>query len=150
MGYSSALRAAGADVIDFKQIGSYQGTWGAIVDFQGQRSLVTGYYGSCSGCDAFEAQFGYTYSECPVFVENTGKYYSDWSHEEEITKEAYDAINDKQEKELAEFGMSYLRYPMSKDDVVKRIQYYDDNDTGEWSFDSEERELYDWALSFFN
>lgn len=148
MGYSSALRAAGADVIDFKQIGSYQGTWGAICDFQGQRVLVTGYYGSCSGCDAFEAQFGYM-DDSPIQDED-GKYYTNWYKDEEITKETHDAIIEKSKQELADFGMSYLRYPMTKDDVVKRIEYYDKNDTGEWSFDSEERELYDWALSFFN
>jgi hypothetical protein len=149
MGYASALRAAGAEIVDFKQIGSYQGTWGAIVNFQGERSLVTGYFGSCSVCDAFESQFGYM-NEDPLHDESEGKYYLDWSRQEEISKENYDAIIERGRQELADFGMSYLRNPLTKDDVIKRIEYYDKNDTGEWSFDSEERELYDWAITLFN
>jgi hypothetical protein len=148
MGYSYALRTAGADVVDFKTIGSYQGTWGAIVDFQGQRSLVTGYFGSCSVCDAYESQFGHMEDD-PVHDQDDDKYYADWTRQEEITKETYDVIIERGKKELADFGMSYLRHPMTKEDVIKRIEYYDTNDTGEWSFDSEERELYDWAITLF-
>jgi len=58
-GYSSALKAAGATVIDFKSSGDYQGTWGAVVDYNGQRSVVIGAYGSCDHCDHFQARFGY-------------------------------------------------------------------------------------------
>ena len=149
MSYGYALRIAGADVIDFKQIGSYQGTWGAICHFQGERVLVTGYFGSCSACDAYESQFGYMEDD-PVQDEADGKYYLDWRREEEISKEQFDAIIEEGKKKLAEFGMSYLRHPLTKDDVIKRIAYYDANDNGEWSFDSEERELFDWAITFFN
>lgn len=148
MGYAHALRTAGAEVVDFKEIGSYQGTWGAVVDFQGQRSLVTGYYGSCSGCDAYQSQFGYM-DDDPTYDEATGKYYLNWYKEQEITKEQFDAIIEEGKQKLVEFGMSYLRHPMTKEDVIKRIEYYDTNDTGEWSFDSEERELYDWAITLF-
>lgn len=146
MGYAHALRTAGAEVVDFKEIGSYQGTWGAVVDFQGQRSLVTGYYGSCSVCDAYQAQFGWSSDE-PYYNHETDKYYINQWSDEEITKETHDAILEKEKQELIDFGMSYLRNPMSKEDVQKRIEYYDANDTGEWSFDSEERELYDWAIN---
>jgi hypothetical protein len=146
MGYAHALRTAGAEVVDFKEIGSYQGTWGAVVDFQGQRSLVTGYYGSCSVCDAYQAQFGWSSDE-PYYNNETDKYYRNQWSDEEITKEENDSIIQKSRQELIDFGMSYLRYPMTKEDVEKRIQYYDTNDTGEWSFDSEERELYDWAIN---
>lgn len=58
-GYSSALTAAGAVVINFKASGDYQGTWGAIVDHNGQRSVVIGAYGSCDHCDRFQSRFGY-------------------------------------------------------------------------------------------
>jgi hypothetical protein len=149
MSYAHALRTAGAEVVDFKEIGSYQGTWGAVVDFQGQRSLVTGYYGSCSHCDAYQSQFDRYSSDEPYFDEETGKYYSDRWQEQEITKEAYEADQEEQKQRLIDFGMSYLRNPMTEEDVKKRIEYYDSNDNGEWSFDSEERELYDWAITLF-
>jgi hypothetical protein len=58
-GYATALKAAGAEVIEFTSFGSYQGKWMALVDYNGERGIVTGYYGSCSGCDAYEAEFGY-------------------------------------------------------------------------------------------
>ena len=59
MSYSSALEAAGCTVLEFEQFGSYQGEWLALVDHQGIFGVVEGSYGSCSGCDAFEAEFGW-------------------------------------------------------------------------------------------
>jgi hypothetical protein len=150
MGYAHALRTAGATIIEFKETGSYQGTWGAIVDFNGQRSLVTGYYGSCSYCDAYQSQFDRYSSDEPVFDEETGKYYSNRWQEQEITKEAYDADQEEQKQALIDFGMSYLRNPNTKEDILNKIKYYDELGDDEWSFDSEERELYDWAITFFN
>lgn len=59
MGYQEALEAAGAEVLEFEQFGSYQGDWWAKVRYEGQEGWVNGAYGSCSGCDSFEAEFGY-------------------------------------------------------------------------------------------
>lgn len=58
-GYHRSLEAAGATVIAYKTFGSYQGDWLALVEYNGQRGWVHDYYGSCSGCDAFEASFGW-------------------------------------------------------------------------------------------
>jgi hypothetical protein len=59
MSYENALKAAGADVLQFKDFGSYQGDWYALVNYKGETGWVHGYYGSCSGCDSYEAEFGY-------------------------------------------------------------------------------------------
>lgn len=59
MSYQSALEAAGVTVHDFKEFGSYQGEWVAYVTFEGETGFITGGYGSCSGCDAFESEFGW-------------------------------------------------------------------------------------------
>ena len=59
MSYREALVAAGAVVEQFEEFGDYQGTWYALVNVEGTRFWVNGSYGSCSGCDAFEAEFGY-------------------------------------------------------------------------------------------
>lgn len=59
MSYQEALEAAGAEVHDFKEFGCYQGEWYAYVTYQGETGVVTGSYGSCSGCDAFDAEFGW-------------------------------------------------------------------------------------------
>jgi hypothetical protein len=58
MGYSHALEAAGAKVLGYRCAGSYQGMWGAVIIYNGKLGLVTGAYGSCSVCDAFEGEFG--------------------------------------------------------------------------------------------
>lgn len=59
MAYRAALEAAGAEVHEFQEFGSYQGDWIAKVTFKGETGFVRGSYGSCSGCDAFESEFGY-------------------------------------------------------------------------------------------
>ena len=61
MGYTEALKAAGAKVLSFESFGSYQGDWYAKVFYQGEVLLIAGAFGSCSHCDAFEAEFGYDY-----------------------------------------------------------------------------------------
>lgn len=62
MSYQSALEAAGAEVIQFEYFGSYQGDWLALVRVDGALGVVEGWYGSCSYCDAFESEFGYSES----------------------------------------------------------------------------------------
>lgn len=60
MRYESALEAAGCKVLEFEMTGSYQGDWYALVEVDGDMGIVRGSYGSCSYCDAFEAEFGYS------------------------------------------------------------------------------------------
>jgi hypothetical protein len=146
MGYSSALTAAGAKVIDFKHFGDYQGTWGAIVDYNGERSLVTGSYGSCSMCDSYQAEFD-RYGHPDDVYTRDGKYYD--GDDQEITKEAYDIVSERENQRLAEFGMAYLTNPSTKDIVQCQLDHYNAKlDQDDW-FDNEERELYDWAIRFF-
>ena len=59
MSYEAALEAAGCEVIDSCCFGSYQGEQYALVRLAYGVGIVEGCYGSCSGCDAFEAEFGY-------------------------------------------------------------------------------------------
>ena len=91
MSYQQALQAAGADVQAFEHFGSYQGEWIAKI---GEDQYLMGYYGSCSGCDAFEAEFEF----------------SDYEEAE------YD-------RKLAEFGHTYLDgQPYSKLDLLARFK----------------------------
>jgi len=59
MSYEQAMEAAGATVHQYESFGSYQGDWWAHVTYNGTTGFVTGSYGSCSGCDAFQAEFGW-------------------------------------------------------------------------------------------
>lgn len=91
MGYREALEATGARVIDFQSFGSYQGDFFAIVEYNGTKAVVHGTYGSCSGCDSFEAEFGYSYEE-----------------------------DDTQYKKgLADFGFRYIENAMTIDEAIK-------------------------------
>lgn len=63
MSYLKSLEAAGAKVHHFQEFGSYQGDWLACVTYKGQKGFVQGAYGSCSGCDAFQGEFDYSYDK---------------------------------------------------------------------------------------
>jgi hypothetical protein len=96
MGYSEAMETAGATVHEFKEFGSYQGTWLALVTYNGNTGWIEDSYGSCSGCDAFEAE-GFDYKE-PVVGEKN------WLRDEPYTQADVDAYREK----LAAFGRDYL------------------------------------------
>src|SRR6185312_7049306 len=93
-GYQEAMEAAGAVVHAYEEFGDYQGSWYAKVTYQGETGWVEGAYGSCSGCDAFEAEFGYSYEP------------------EE---------NDYQDR-LKLFGESYLTVVMPHEQMVERFE----------------------------
>ena len=59
MSYQDSLVAAGARVLAFQEFGDWQGSWVALVEYQGQRGWVQGSYGSCDGCDAFQSEFSW-------------------------------------------------------------------------------------------
>ncbi|WP_329759298.1 hypothetical protein [Stenotrophomonas geniculata] len=95
MSYEQAMEAAGATVLRFEQFGSYQGDWFALVEYDGKTGWVHGCYGSCSGCDAFESEFG-------------------WSDHER---------SDYQER-LADFGTSYLEGLMTQEEALAEASRY--------------------------
>lgn len=145
MGYSEALTAAGARVLEYNEFGSYQGTWGAIVDYQGKIGLVTGSYGSCSVCDAFQSEFFYN---GPCTQRRDGKWENTFGSV--VSKEEASVCNTKYEEKLAEFGASYLHTILEREDVQRMIDQYNSKPDQEDWFDQEEREIYDWAITFFS
>ena len=60
MSYEDAFAAVpGVTVKWAHYCGSYQGRLIARLDVNGEERYVLDYYGSCSGCDSFEAELGY-------------------------------------------------------------------------------------------
>ena len=98
MSYQDSLVAAGARVIAFEHFGDWQGSWVALVEYQGQRGWVQGSFGSCDYCDAFQSQF-------------------DWDSDF--------ACEDVQQR-LAQFGRTYLSDLQTTAQVLR--QYYADSD----------------------
>ena len=97
MSYESALVAAGATVHAMKSFGSYQGDWWAKVTFNGETGWVHGWYGSCSGCDAFLDEFDYGDERCPDCKVAAATY----------------------QERLAAFGLTYLDDLYTQDEAIK-------------------------------
>jgi len=103
MSYEESLVAAGARVLAFGHFGDWQGSWVALVEYQGQRGWVQGFFGSCDYCDAFQSQFSWD---------------SDF------------ACEDVQEQ-LAQFGRTYLDDLQTTEQILR--QYDADADWDEES-----------------
>lgn len=145
MSYELSLEKAGAKILSFKEFGSYQGTWLAFVEYNGQKGIVEGDYGSCSGCDRFHAEFNY--SDCPT--KDEGKFYKNnntWEDENECTEEEYNKLIVEYDLRLADFGRSYLGELYTKDHYVRKLSNLNNEDC----FDEEEREYCQWAIDKFN
>lgn len=103
MGYIESLEAAGAVVLDSEFESDYQGAWAALVEYKGQVGFTGGYFGSCSGCDAFEAELGYDYHECKDAEGNAiGERWGEKAGPDKCA-ECADYL-----RRLEEFGQSYL------------------------------------------
>lgn len=85
--YVRALEAAGAEILAFEEFGSDQGDWWAKVVYRGQTGWINGSYGSCSGCDAFQSEFGWNADQSPQRLAAFGERYLD----EILTQEAAEA-----------------------------------------------------------
>ena len=119
MSYKSALTAAGANVLAFESFGSCQGDWLAKVVFEGQTGYVAGSYGSCSSCDAFQAEFGWSDPECEEhrYENNTEPC------------EACSTLKAAYQVKLAAFGRDYLNL-VTKEELVKRFGKQSEWDMG--------------------
>ena len=104
MSYREALEAAGAEVLEFAEFGSYQGDWWAKVKVNDEVGFIHGYYGSCSGCDAFEAEFGFD-DPTPEKLVAFGKEYLDevLSFDQAIARASSDLEWDLDAKEAMDF-----------------------------------------------
>jgi len=143
MSYELTLEKAGAEVLQSKYCGSYQGDWYAIVKYKGEIGVVEGSYGSCSGCDHFEGTFGY--NDEPF--EKDGKYFTTEYGGDEISKEEFDRLAVELEKKYVDFGEDYLRAGLyNKAHYEQRLLTLDKDD---W-FDEETKEGIDWCISELN
>jgi hypothetical protein len=117
MSYDAAMEAAGAEVLRFQQFGSYQGEWYAKVRFNGNLMWVNGSYGSCSGCDAFEGEFGYkTREECDEHR---------YEHPKPTECAACDENKKAYDEKLAAFGLSYLESgDMTDAEAIRKATQY--------------------------
>lgn len=101
MSYEEALEAAGAEIIAFEKFGSYQGDWWCLCKYENEIGWVTGSFGSCSGCDAFEQEFN-----CD------------------------DEMDSRYPKKLAEFGKNYLEPLLTQEQALKQASTNLDWDDG--------------------
>ena len=130
MGYRDALEAAGLDVIDFRRFGSYQGVWIAIISNGMSLHAIRGHYGSCSGCDSWEAYESDTYC--------WSKYDKDHNSAECEDCQYYDT-------RLVEFGQ---RYVDDMETIESLAQFYIDQSY--WSSFDNDDEQAEFVLSYLD
>jgi len=144
MGYELALEKAGANVLAFKEFGSYQGTWLAFVIYNGERGIVEGSYGSCSSCDSYQATFDYSESEPTI---KDGVYYKNgdtWDEDAVCTEEEYKVALTNYQQKLVNFGAEYLKTGLyGKEHYAQRLTLLKEDD---W-FDDEVKEYCEWAVN---
>lgn len=126
MSYEEAMQAAGAEVLEFGRFGSYQGDWWAKVRYQGEIGWAQGSYGSCSGCDAFEAEFGYAEGDC-----------EDHSYDHKDDCPACQEAKKKYDERLADFGRGYLDGLLTQERAEEKAARNLD-------WDSEAQAMLDW------
>lgn len=127
--YEDALKAAGAEVHAYESFGSYQGDWYALVTYNGERGWIHGWYGSCSGCDAFEGEFGWTEGRCDEHS---------WVADKEREGCAACASAEAEyQRRLADFGKTYLDGLQQSGVILAELQ-----ERFEW--DSDSKEAADW------
>ncbi len=147
MGYKEALEAAGCKVLAFEEFGSWQGTWLAFVEYNGEKGIVEGAFGSCSHCDAFMGEFD-RYGEDPI--KRDGRYYirySDWP-DNPCTQAEYEAAVANNEQRLIDFGKSYLAVGLyDKAHYQARLERSLQEESQRDWFDEEEREYCQWAVN---
>ena len=112
MGYKECLEMAGAKIVDYEQFGSYQGDWIAVVEYKGRKGFIKDYYGSCSGCDAYESEFGYSYHEC-----GDDNYYS--PHYSGYKENCNICQTEKQK--AINFGKRYLENILSYEEILENV-----------------------------
>lgn len=109
MGYDKAMELAGAKVLKQKWFGDYQGTWWAHVEFNGRKGWVSGSFGSCTVCDAFQNEFSNNSHEC----KGDRVYPSEFLFQDGC----FECENNK--NRLIEFGLSYLNNMMTQAEAEK-------------------------------
>lgn len=149
MSYEMTLEKAGAEVLAFKEFGSYQGTWLALVKYKDQFGIIEGSYGSCSGCDSFQGEFNYDSNQV---TEHEGKYYRGYHWDGDIiSKEEYNEEIQKLDNRYCKFGEQYLMDFQSEEMIQNRLnimnkKLQEDPDS---YFDEETKEYLEWALEQF-
>ena len=101
MSYKKCLELANAKVLTFESFGSYQGDWWAKVSYNDKIGWIHGWFGSCSGCDAFQAEFGcesheHEDDDCISYYDFPEKFKEDCPHCQDLMKR------------MKEFGEKYL------------------------------------------
>lgn len=129
MSYQEALTAAGATVHSFENFGSYQGDWWAKVTYNNTTGWVTGSFGSCSGCDAFEAEFGWQEDKCEDHRYNYEDAPPDCANCE-AQKESYN-------ERFKRFGLDYLETLLTQEEAIAKASEHID-----WDSDAEEMVKY--------
>lgn len=95
----------GVEVVYAEYFGSYQGEFLCKIKKDGQELYISDGYGSCSGCDAFQAEFGW------------GTYYDDSGDGPSLEERL------EHERERArKFAFSYIESALPKEQMIALLK----------------------------
>ena len=114
-GYEDVLSRLYDKVYCYKEFGSYQGDWLAKVKKGNDVFWLLGYYGSCSGCDWFQAEADYPWLlKCGTFEnakkmlqKETDRILKEFQDNYEADKFTQDEIEKHYESELKYYEYDY-------------------------------------------
>lgn len=115
MSYIKCLELAGATVEMDQSFGSYQGDWWARIEYKGVKGWVYGSYGSCSGCDSFEGEFGSSSEHCDEHR---------YSHPVPDSCHGCEKARIDLERRMDSFGEGYLLDILNQEEAEKRARRY--------------------------
>jgi hypothetical protein len=125
MSYKKCLELTGATVYAFKEFGSYQGDWWALVKYQGKTGWISGSYGSCSGCDAFQSEFDLYQDDHTHVID--GKEIWCYNIIDDLFITGCPKCEDMLYR-LSEFGKRYLEHIMTQEEAEKKASENEDWD----------------------
>ena len=116
-GYILALRAVGFEVIDFEEFGSYQGDLLVFVRLNGVYGFIIEQFGSCGGCDSFQADCK---DNTPESLQAFGKQYLDAmkSYDQAFAYVSKHSDWDQEALKMKEWVQKH-QYPVDFDNMLK-------------------------------
>lgn len=108
-----------AELIAFQRYGSYQGDYLVVLNDKGIYKFYMGSYGSCSGCDWFEAESNYVEGSYEVDYKKALEYCKQSPLKFSLPKDVWETLNDIQKQKFVDLIDDCWEKEEMKKEIVK-------------------------------